>query len=479
MAVRYSAAFLGLVVAGGAASAQSRPAVGRRVETLVAAFEARQRGTAGVSALDIRTGQAIAAVRADDAMMPASNQKLLTSAFALVRLGPHFRFVTGVFRLGEDLVVAGEGDPTLGDTRIAAERGRSVYADLDEWAAAVRAKAGGEVRDVIVCEPPTWPGRHPDWEARHGQRWYAVPVGTLNFHDNCFDVTFARAGGVVVPVVHPQSRFLRIVNRLQHGKPHLWGLRTADEDATVVLTGKACNASDSPQSVSVERPALLLGRTFADRLVRAGVAVGGRVRQVSHRQVEWSRAEPVARTETPLFAVMRRACKKSLNLAAEAMFLRAGDGTWAGSAEMMRRVLTRRFALRPGSVRPADGGGLSRGNRVRPSALAKLLAAVAVRPDGILLLHSLPVAGVDGTLERRFRGSACRGRVIAKTGYIAGVSTLSGYILDEDRRPRVAFSILVNGRPGILSPAKRLQEDLCEVLLAGLPRREAPAPPPR
>ena len=464
------ALLIGLSLAAGPAAPATTPTVQQRVVAHVAPFEAARRAVVGVSAVDVLTGQTLVAHRADEPLIPASNQKLLTSAFALVRLGADFRFATGVFAWGPDLVVAGEFDPTLGDPRLAAERGVTIYAELDDWAAAVRKHAGGAVRDVIVCEPAHPPGRHPDWPEGQHQRWYAVPVGTLNFNDNCFDVRFVQAaGGALTPVVEPQSRFLRVENQLRSAPPHEWGLRCEDDDATVVLTGRASRPSTEPMSVSVEQPGLLLGRAFAERLVRGGTAVNGRVRRAGPREVEWADARPVAMTTTPLFVVMRRACKRSLNLAAEAMFLRAGDGTWAGSAEMMRRTLSEAYDLPAGSLRPADGGGLSRNNRVTPAAVTKVLSAVVVRPEGLLLLHSLPVAGVDGTLARRFGGSPCRGRVLAKTGYIRGVATLSGYLLDDQSRPRVAFSILVNGPGGILDPARRLQEGICEVLLAGRP----------
>ena len=81
------------------------------------------------------------------------------------------------------------------------------------------------------------------------------------------------------------------------------------------------------------------------------------------------------------------------------------------------------------------------------------------------LLASLPVGGIDGTLAARFTQPPCRGRIIAKTGHLHGVSCLSGYVLDEQRRARIAFSILVNRFRGPPTAAKDLQEALCRLLL--------------
>ena len=459
-----------------APAAQHAPSLQQLAAERIAAFERTSGAVVGASAVDLKTGRNVVEVRGDELFLPASNQKLLTSAFALVRLGAGFRFVTGVFAVGRDVVVAGEGDPTLGDPVLAARAGRSIYAELDRWAAAVKARCGPAVRDVLVCTPPGRGGRHSDWPAAQSARWYAAPVSTLNFHDNCFDVTFTRVAGGPVPVVSPQSRFVRVVNRLKAGRSHLWSLRTADEGATVLLTGTVAKATDDSFSVAVDRPAMLLGRVLAGRLDLAGVAVTGRVRPVAPGQVDWARARAVCRTSTPLFAAMARANKRSLNLAAEAIFLRAGDGTWSGSAEMMTRTLTRAFSLPPGSIAPADGGGLSRRNRVSPGALTRVLAGLAKRPDVMVMLMSLPVGGVDGTLAKRFTQPPCRGRVVAKTGYIYRVSTLSGYVLDEDGSVRVAFSVLVNGFRGNSRPAKGLQDRLCRMLIDAIARPPETAP---
>lgn len=463
--VRCSALVIALASAAAAGAPPAGPTLQRQAADRVAALARAGGGRPGVCAIDLATGRTIIDIRADEMFLPASNQKLLTSAFALVRLGAGFRFATGVFLVDGSVVVAGEGDPTLGDPRVAAERGRSVFHDLDRWADAVRRRAGGKVGDILLCCPPGRPLRHADWPANQHDRWYAAPVATLNFHNNCFDVSFVRTGGRLQPVVSPMNRYLRVKNLVRLGGQHRWSVRAADGDTTLVLTGSVTGPTGEPGSVAVNDPPMLLGRTFADRLIRAGVEVTGRLRKVTPREVAWSRAEPVCRTTTPLFVAMRRANKRSFNMVAECLFLRAGDGTWAGSVEMMAETLTRTFALPGGSIVPADGGGLGRGNRVSPAAVARLLARAARRPDGVVLLGSLPIGGVDGTLASRFRRPPCRGRVVAKTGYIRGVSCLSGCLLDRQRRVRYTFSVLVNGIRGGTGPAKALQESICRLLI--------------
>ena len=424
----------------------------------------------GVSAVDLKTGKSLVAHRAAEPLTPASNQKLLTSAFALQRLGGGFRFVTGVFLLGDDLVVVGDGDPTLGDPHLAAAAGTTIYADLDRWAAAAAKQTGGRIRDVLLCTRPDEPGRPTTWPDNQRRAWYCAPVSTLNFHNNCFDVTFVRAGSGLAPVVAPWGRYFRLDSRLTVGSEHIWSLRTADGGATVVLTGTISGEAEKPLSAAVDDPAMLLGRTFADRLARAGAAPTGKVRKVTAARVQWSAARPVAHTATSLPTAMRRANKRSLNMAAEAIFLRAGDGTWKGSAEMMTQTLTKSFGLAAGSFTVVDGSGMSRANRIAPAAMTQLLAALVRRHDAMVLLTSLPIGGVDGTLAERFARGPCRTRVIAKTGTLSGASALSGYLLGPDRRCRIAFAVLVNRIPARLGTAgaKRLQDDVCRILLESI-----------
>jgi len=463
------------------ATTTAAPSLQARVADLARRFERAGNGRAGIAVVDLFTGRQVMAARADELFMPASNQKLLTSIFALERLGPDFRFATGVFMLDGNVVISGEFDPTLGDPIIAARAGRDIYAELDQWATAIGENAASAglaaskvVRDVLVVSPQNWPARHPNWRTGDYDKWYCAPVGTLNFNDNCMDVSFVGSGAQLTPVLSPASRFVRIDNRLAigPGKRNIWSLRALGDEHTFVLSGSAGRASE-PISAAVNNPDLLLGRTLADRIERAGVKVAGQVRRVLPEEVNWSRAKPVAATHTPLFVALHRANKRSLNMVAECLLLRAGDGSWLGSTRMMARTLTEKFRLSPGSVSPVDGSGLSRGNHVTPAAMARLLAGAARRDYAMVLFRSMPVAGVDGTLSRRFIHSPCRGRVLAKTGYIAGVSGLSGYVLDDRMRIRYAFSVLGNRLRKGTAPAKNLQETICELLMKSITAQNA------
>ena len=160
---------------------------------------------------------------------------------------------------------------------------------------------------------------------------------------------------------------------------------------------------------------------------------------------------------------------------AECLFLRSSatdksPANWKRAAMLARKTLIEDFRINSQQFIIADGSGLSRQNKVTVAVLTSLL--YQLRQEKIFI-HSLPIAGIDGTLRRRFHKSRCKGRIIAKTGSLYHVSALSGYIMDKKGNPSVAFSIIVNGSTrGKNYNAKVLQKEICELLLRAVDRKE-------
>src|SRR5262249_60112087 len=118
-----------------------------------------------------------------------------------------------------------------------------------------------------------------------------------------------------------------------------------------------------------------------------------------------------------------------------------------------------------GRLSPVDGSGLSRHDLTTPHAIAQLLAFVRRQPYGAAFKASLPVAGVDGTLRRRMTGTPAQGHLFAKTGSMAHVSALSGYVAAADGEELV-FSLLTNNTPGPNSHDVKRMEDAVGGMLA-------------
>ncbi len=166
--------------------------------------------------------------------------------------------------------------------------------------------------------------------------------------------------------------------------------------------------------------------------------------------------------------VMDTMMKKSNNLYAESMFYQlaaANGGRWNSARQARREVnaLIRKLGLSPSDYNIADGSGLSLYNYVSAELEVQLLRFAYSQPDIYnTLLPALPVAGMDGTLRKRMRGTPAQGNVHAKTGTVFGVSSLAGYLTASNGH-RLCFSIIVNG--GMRQrPMRNLQNKVCVAL---------------
>lgn len=176
----------------------------------------------------------------------------------------------------------------------------------------------------------------------------------------------------------------------------------------------------------------------------------------------------VASVERTIDEVLLPMMKKSDNLAAESMFyhMAAHSGKpYAGRREAVKAIeaLVKKMGLNPAHYQFADGSGLSLYNYVTPELLVRLLA-FAYNDEALRrhLLPALPIAGEDGTLARRLRGTKAQGNVRAKTGTVEGVSTLAGYCTAKDGHI-LCFAIMNQGIRRT-STGRNFQDRVCRAL---------------
>ncbi len=179
-------------------------------------------------------------------------------------------------------------------------------------------------------------------------------------------------------------------------------------------------------------------------------------------------ARPFCEAKHSIEQVLERMMKKSDNFFAESLFYQLGrlsGKRYAGRKECATfvDVLIRHLGMNPSNYQIADGSGLSLYNYVSPELLVRLLT-YAWQNEQIrqCLLPSLPIAGVDGTLEKRMRKTPAEGRIMAKTGTVDGISSLSGYATSAEGHVLV-FSIINQGIQKT-SQGRDWQDKVCAVL---------------
>jgi D-alanyl-D-alanine carboxypeptidase/D-alanyl-D-alanine-endopeptidase (penicillin-binding protein 4) len=324
---------------------------------------------------------------ADKRRIPASNEKLFTTAAFLDALGPKGRLQTRAYAKGRitgarrstlkgDLVLVGDGDPAFGTARFARANDQPVTR-VSELARSI-AKAGvRRITGRVLADDTIF-----DRERRAGPD--LSPLSGLSFNDG-YD------GG---------------------GYAH--------------------------------DPELVAGVALKKALRKRGVAVDGRVghADLSGRTLD---RKPLAAVASPTVArLIDETNVPSNNFFAEMLLKRlAAEGGKRGTRIGGARAVER-FAHSVGTdVQAVDGSGLSRRNAVSPQEVGKLLVAMARDPEnGPAFRRSLPVAGQEGTVADRMEGSAAAGNCATKTGTLSGVSALSGYCTANQHT--IAFSILMN-----------------------------------
>lgn len=343
-------------------------------------------------------------LNAGKVMMPASNMKILTGTVGLALLGPDYRYSTrfaarGIISdsvLNGDLVVIGRGDPSVSDS-MQGDAMKPLRAMADSLLTRGIRRISGNVLS----------GGNAFSDAIYGYGWewddfgndYSAPVDELFFNDGLDKVT-------------------KIVNSRD----------------TVV---------DSATSEPIRSYLLFLGRALRER----GITIGGTLGDSSNR-ADTSGLTPIfTYWSPPLRSILRALEKPSQNQIAEIIFKTlALEQTGFGRADSARAVVTRQLlswgAESDGFV-VKDGSGLSRHNLVSPETIVRVFAAIQRDTAFHVFYDALSIAGVDGTLKSRMKGTPAQGNMHAKTGTIEFARNMSGYVKTAAGDDLI-FSLLFN-----------------------------------
>jgi D-alanyl-D-alanine carboxypeptidase/D-alanyl-D-alanine-endopeptidase (penicillin-binding protein 4) len=410
-------------------------------------------------------------------LIPASNLKLLTTAAALQKLGPDFKFRTS-FLVGEaDVAIVGAGDPSFGDAEFLRPVGWDVTTVFENWADQLVKRKITSVRDVVVDDSIfDEEFLHPNWPPDQIQKRYVAEVGGFNLNANVleFGVRPTAVGEVATYVTTPDTAYAAVRNTCVSGNDNaIWLSREAGTNQIILRGETPMRAAQVNVAVTIHDPPMYAATVFAEVLRRKGVTVTGAVRRDRTLQAARKaggapdRWRVLAIHETPITTILDRANKDSVNVYAESLCKRLGfeatgaAGSWANGTAALGDFL-KSIGVPEAEFKLDDGCGLSKQNGISAAAVNRILTHHFHGPHRDLFRGSLAVAGVDGTMQDRFRGSDLKGRVFAKSGYVNNVRALSGYLHARDGQ-WYAFSILMNRVPE--SPeVKVIQEKIVKAI---------------
>ncbi len=395
--------------------------------------------------------------------MPASNQKLLTGAVALAQLGPDYRYRTAVVAhaaiadgvLEGDLAVIGRGDPTVSD-----HMRHDAMAPLKELADSLAGRGIRRIRGTVRAEGNAFPepvlGFGWSWDDLDSD--YSAPTDELLFNEGVSEVVI-HAGRAPGDSARVETRPTRTWPRVRLTVTTVVPVPTTMDSASPiprprvvvrkdtltgdVLVGGTIAAGDSViETVTHRDPDAAYIAAVREALIDRGIAIG------DETMPSQAYADTVGVIiSPPLSEILPIFLKPSQNQIGEMLFKTLGlERGAAGTANEPRHVVEaqlKAWGARDDGYIVRDGSGLSRYDYVSPETIVHVLDAMRRDPNFALFHQSLPVAGVDGTIQSRMRGTPAENNVHAKTGSLAQVRSLSGYVrtLDSDT---LMFSILAN-----------------------------------
>lgn len=464
-----------------ASGREPSPSVLRREIERIAARPPLVAAFWGIEVRSLRTGRVLYARDSARNFKPASTVKLVTTAAALDAFGPDERLRTTVETSGRldalgrvlgDVYLVGRGDPNLSG-RFRDGRATAVLEDLSE---ALRAAGVRRIEGRLVGHDGLFAGerRGEDWSWGDLVWSYGAEVSALSFNDNSARLTAApgeRVGDPLVVDADPPSSHYRVVSTAvtsAAGSKAELVLRNDPGTNLFQLSGSwPLGGLPWEGRVAIADPARYAATALAEALSARGIRITGGV-QTSSDPLPPGLRVLAAHDSEPMAEIVKVVNKESQNLHTE-MLLRLlgarlkGAGTVQAGHEAVADFLER-LAVPSETWSLQDGSGLSRSDIVTPRGLVALLAAMDRHRHAAAFRDSLAVAGVDGTLRHRMRGTPAEGRVLAKTGSLRLVNALAGYATHRTG-DRLAFAVVFNNHTGGGTPAVAAIDQIVNVLV--------------
>jgi D-alanyl-D-alanine carboxypeptidase/D-alanyl-D-alanine-endopeptidase (penicillin-binding protein 4) len=439
-----------------------------------------ERAMVGIKVSSLESGSVLFEENAHKLLRPASNMKLYTVAAALDRLGPDFHFVTSVYAPARpdatgivhgDLTIYGRGDPSLA----ARFNGGNYFKGIDDLAANIVSAGVKRVEGDLVGDETYFSGPQygSGWEWEDLQWWYGAEVSALTVNDNALDLSVKpgiQVGAPALITTGPPDPLLTMVNKVvttpKGTKRDISVYRNLAADELEISGSIAIDDKGYSGGIGISRPALLFVYLLRSSLAQRGVIITGKTRTIGPAMSGAAKnssgpgalIEMATLQSPPLSLIAAQTLKPSQNLYTELILRTLGkvaaasastvdaSRTSEGNGIEVVKTFLREAGVTPATLVLTDGSGLSRNDMITAEATVQLLTYMNRHRYAAAFRDALPVAGVDGTLRNRFKGTPAENNLRAKTGTLSSATSLSGYVRDAAGE-QLAFSIIVNNYP--------------------------------
>ncbi|MBU1064720.1 D-alanyl-D-alanine carboxypeptidase/D-alanyl-D-alanine-endopeptidase [bacterium] len=437
----------------------------------------------GIHIEDYKTQEVLYSLNAYTLLMPASNMKLFTTSSALALLGPDYRYKTSLYYDGNiknsvlngNLIVKGSGDPTISGRH----NGGNRLELFQNWAETLKSMGIHKINGNIIGDDNLFDdsGLGYSWAWDDLSYYYAAQTSALSFNDNCVDVFIIpgdSVGRTPYLFTEPDMNYLEIKNEIitvpTDSSTYIDFFRTPGTESVTIFGTVKAGKDTIEEWVTVDNPTNYTLSAFKYSLEQNGISVNNisDIDELPLMVPDYEKYTLVAtHTSIPLSEIIRTVNKVSQNFYAEQLQKTLGveffnEGSTKKGVEAEKQWFTR-IGLNPDDIIIVDGSGLSRHNLVTANQIVTILRGIRNNPNYQVFYDSLPIGGVDGTLQHRLNGSNAAGHVFAKTGYVGRVRALSGFVQAKNSHEYI-FSILVNHYPVPTSVVNNMQDRIVTLL---------------
>lgn len=432
---------------------------------------------ASIQVAEVETGRVVAERNPHAALAPASNMKLFTTGAALDLLDSDFQVTTTVSARGQadasgtlagDVKIVGRGDPTIGG-RFHDGNATEV---IQQWATDLKRAGIKTIAGDLIFEYGYMDTQyvHPTWPEDQLINWYEAPVSAFSMQEGCVQVRVlpSRPGQACVVQLEPPTSYVSVANSCVTGRGLPFITRHRNSNEIIVRGGVPARSGATEVFLTVENPVQYFASVTNEVFARSGIRVEGKI-VITPRdaRTDW---RAVSQHSTPMNVLIYVVNKKSQNHYAEQVVKILGaelkkNGSWSAGNAAVTEWLTTKVGVPPGEFSMADGSGMSRHNRASANAFIRLLRYMWKTPWRQDFVSSMPYTGdPDSKFGNRLDRPPYARQVYAKTGYIAGVVGLSGYVHAQSGKI-YAFSFIFNRyRVGVYD-VYRLQDELLKEIV--------------
>lgn len=449
-----------------------------------------QNASWGICVITADSGKTVFSYNDTLPLIPASTMKAINTAASLSMLGKDFTFKTCLFYDGEtdsagtlhgNVYIKGGGDPSLGSPRT--DTMNDVKYMIPRWIAEIKKQGIKKIDGAIVGDAGIFDDSiaSPWWDRGDLGLYYGAGSSGLSFHENSFRI-IVKAGkkyrdSAVIAETDPPIPYIKIINNVVTGGVYswenLWVLGSPYENVRLVNGTVPRNKKEFSLRASLPDPSFYCAYSLFRALSDSGIAVKDSATTLKYLKDNGKTESRMLtffykQESPPLDTIIFYTNQSSINPYAENILkMLAYEKTGKGSTYYGAQLVTQFWKSRGVDMKGflmKDGSGLSSFNRVSPRQLAEILRSYI--PDSMfpVFYHSLPVAGKSGSISEIFKGTVAENNLRAKSGYMRGLRSYTGYVYNKNNK-LLTFGIIVNNHSATPSKMKSMLEKIM-VLIA-------------